>query len=239
MYGYASNAEDTKNIDQEQPIKDLYNNWKKYLGEMDFSEEFLYQRILYLNPQSIEKFESFEKVKLSNNIIIYHDIWLRRYLKGELLEKLLKLPPSKYYLRKEKYDASLLFYQTKLDSSQIMILENYSVLLLTFKPDDFDIEKGIKKEYLENFFNQWINIDSNVIPDLLKDPVYYHGMIFANNQKRTNIQLLKGWQDDIICFMTEKGVSLLLFKAAKGRALFGIPTQPDWLDMNKGLYKVE
>lgn len=230
------NAKKLTNIEREKIIKNLCNDWKGYLGDMNFSDKFLFQRILYLKPPSLEKFEKFKNVKLGKWIIISHELWLRKHFKGKLLKKLLKLKPSKYYLRKNKYDESLLFYQTEMDESKIMLLENFTVSLITFKPNDFNLATGVKRAYLENILYKWIKIDTDIIPELLKKPIYHKGMIFANNQKRTHILSLKGWRDDIICFLTEKGISLLLFKATKERALMGIPTEPGWLDKDKGLF---
>ena len=241
IFCHHANANNLSEGEKRRIIANLANDWKKYLGDIDCSDEFLFQRMVYLKPQAFEKFKNFENLQLSPSITLVHDMWLRSHFKGNLLEKLQNLKPSAYYLRKGQYDESLLLYQTQLAGSKISLLENYTVSFITFTPEGFDVAKGINKEYLEKILSEWLNLGERTdsIKKLLKHQVYLKGMIFANNPKESHVLFMPGWQDDIICFLTEKGVSFLLFRVSSERAFVGIPTNLEWLDKGEGLLDIE
>ena len=56
-------AGDLSEGERDRIIADLSNGWKKYAGDLDFSGNFLFQRMLYLKPQPVEKFKKIEKLR--------------------------------------------------------------------------------------------------------------------------------------------------------------------------------
>lgn len=230
-------AGDLSEGERDRIIADFSNAWKKYAGDIDFSGKFLFQRMLYLKPQPVEKFRKFENLQLSRSVALMHEMWLRRHFKGGLLKKLQNLRPSSYFLREGKYDESLLLYQTHFAGAEICLLENYTASLITFTPDGYDIAKGLNKEYLKQILSDWLNLDDHTdsLEKLLRHQVYGRGIIFANKTGDSHVLPMTGWQDDITCFLTERGVSFLLFKVSPERAGMNIPADPGWLDKGKGL----
>lgn len=215
---------------REEKQKRLTETWSKYFGSFDYSEDFVYSRLLYLKVQPLESFRDIGDIHVKKYPEIQFGMWCQEFFKGDLLKETNKLKPSKYYIRSNEHESSLLFYKTQIDDTEILLVENFTVLAITFRPQSFSIKEGIKKDVILDIIRKWIKIDHNMVDKFLDKDIYDKGVIFTTNIKKTGITCLRGWQDDILCFATEKGITFLYFKAYEDRPLIGIPFKKEWLD---------
>jgi hypothetical protein len=222
---------------RQQIISKNAESWKKYLGDIDLSENFFFERMIFLKPQPPNRLKNFnDNIKLAPNVAFWNRQWLQTILKKSIAQSIVSENTKKYYLRENTKDESLLEFSSK-KTIKITILLSYSAMLINFRPDDFNIASGVNRDTIIELLRRYTNIDleKTGIVKLLTQEKYKAGIVFSNNTKRKSIYEINNWDEDILCFITENGIFLLLFKVHGERALDGIPREPKWLDIGVGL----
>ena len=211
-------------------ISDYSNMLKKIIGNVDLSEKYFFRRMVFLKPQPEDKFlEIKNNITINQDIKIHTNLFLSAVMKCKNLPALKSEYPDKYYLRKNEYEESLLMFHGKNEKISFSIQMNFSAIMINLKPNDFNKDKGITKNDVIRLIKTYTNISTiSEIEKLLFQPIYHDEIIFAYS--KYGLSHIPNWDDDIVCFVSEKGLYIFMFLLFKGRALAGIPRNDNWLD---------
>ncbi|MBN2162434.1 MAG: hypothetical protein JW713_05785 [Pontiellaceae bacterium] len=220
-------------------IRELTEKWQSILGNVDFSKKPLFNHMTYLHPQPVASIQPFEGVVLSEEIEREHVLWLNEFFQGSLLNNLLEISPNGYYLNDGRQESSFLRYEAEYKQNKITLLENGNLIFMTIMPISYDPSVGVTKEFLNTFLAENLRLNEDNMNKILEGhtPHSYlvEGVIFQS-ENAGNFVEYHDWQDQIMGFVGNSGVSVMLFKTdSEDKTIpFGIKFDFDWL--NRGLF---
>src|SRR5262245_59368249 len=100
----------TMAADKKVTKQDLVDKWQGIFGDkIDFSDEPLFDCMVYLGPQPISQFQDFGDKKLAGALVDRSSEWMEAFFKPEYRPDVRKSRPSKYYLPQGQ-EPGLLYY---------------------------------------------------------------------------------------------------------------------------------
>jgi hypothetical protein len=215
----------------------LVKKWQNIFSpKVDFSNDLLFQPMVYIGPQQDAELSSFGNKKLGSGLVNQRTFWLNRFFNDPIIPIADSFVPQKYYLSK-KGEASVLYYQWRYQHYSFTMYESYNGLLLRIKNDSFASFPRLSRKQLSGVLLSILkikNISMDSISNAFKLPVILtDGNIFSNSNNR--IQLIRKWQDHIVGFVTEDDICILIFKSSEMRSEAGFTFDANWL--NKELFE--
>jgi hypothetical protein len=229
----AQNGSDKPAVTKEGLIKKWQNIFSP---KVDFSNDLLFQPMVYIGPQQDAELSNFGNKKLGTGLVTQRNYWLNRFFNDPIIPLTDSFIPQKYYLSK-KGEASVLYYKWKYRRYSLTMYESYNGLLLRIKNDSMTGFPRISGKQLSGVLMSIFNIKNSSRDSIFKafklPVILTAGNVFSNSGNK--IQFIRKWQDHIVGFVTEDDICILIFKSSELRAEAGFTFDGYWL--NNGLFE--
>jgi hypothetical protein len=211
----------------------LIKQWQPLLG-FDGIDEAFFMCLHYIHPQPQDKLIAFKDEIIGSALRHESKAWMEHFFQESADPFRFLKTPKKYFLASTPGESSLLFYEWSSKKYSFTLLESSSAVLVLIKPlkQPFDPKHGIPGKVIATILDDTIKINKRPkikTINFFRLPIQVsRGTIFSNAEA-LDWFILPNWEDQIIGFLSSKGLYVLLFKAWKGRMAGGLPLEKDWL----------
>lgn len=211
--------------------------WREVLGLSAIDDNFCFW-LLQVDPRPNRALTPFTDEILIDpygEFVQESSEWMATFVKDVANPYVNQKKPCKYFLRDEKYGRSLLVYEWTSEQYRFEVVESCAGVLVRINTIKSPLapQEGIERRRVAAILEDVLKLpNSNKYGRTAGQfhllPMLVTGQV-ATNMKQVIAGPISDWHDHIVCFLSDRDLCVLFFKAHFFRANCNLPDDEFWL----------